>query len=155
MFDCGTHKPGAEELFFLHKHSKFSHLHLSNIVQCNVFSIAALIGWRGSFAKGQRSAEKEQTPIRTTASTQTVRAETSPPTVLAARSRNSEWVRYFLLSQSEETVPLVLRDKSEAILCSLRQPPLVTFALYASWWVMSQELHNKTILETRWHASLV
>lgn len=97
--------------------------------------------------KGQLGAEKEQHQCERQ-HLHGLFGETSLPAVLGACSRNSEWVRYFLLSQSEKTMaPLCLRGQSEVILCSLRQPSLVTFGLYASWWVMSQELHNKTVLE--------
>lgn len=54
--------------------------------------------------KGQRSSEKEQHKSEQQ-HLHRLHRETSLPTVLGACSWNSEWVRYFLLSQSEKTMP--------------------------------------------------
>lgn len=100
------------------------------------------------FCKGQGSSEKEQQSppnLRRSTEKQASRCPWS-----SFKEQNSEWVRYFLLSQSEETMPpFCLKGQSEIKLCSLRQNSLVTFGLYASWWVMSQKLH-KTISDETW-----
>lgn len=54
--------------------------------------------------KGQRRAEKGQDQSERL-HLRRLHRETSLPTVLRARSRSSEWVCYFLLSQSEKTMP--------------------------------------------------
>lgn len=61
--------------------------------------------------KGQLSAEKEQ-HRRERQHLHGLFGQTSLPAVLGACSRNSEWVRYFLLSQSEKTMaPLCLKGQ--------------------------------------------
>ena len=57
------------------------------------------VDWHPDICKGQVSAEKEQHQSEQQ-HLHGLLGETGLPAVLGACSRNSEWVRYFLLSQS-------------------------------------------------------
>lgn len=90
--------------------------------------------------KGQRSSEfiERAPPIWTAASTQiTQKKQASPLFLELVHGTVSGFVTFYSVRLWTQCY----------ILCSLRQLSLVTFGPYASWWVMSQEIHSKTMLE--------
>lgn len=119
---------------------------------CKLFSIVALICWRrlspGHLYRSEK--RKDNTSLNNS-------LYTDPPLPLSlelVQEAVRGFTTFYSVCLRRQCVLLGSKDKREVTLCSLGQPFLVTFA-HASSWVMSQELHNQTILDKHWHTCLV